>query len=343
MPITVVFIFTLSAPLAFAGPIVNVSQDSSSVTFVGTGFTVNAVDIKLTNLATSNVSYPITNYQVTSGGFSAQTTAVTAGTPYSFTVYEYNTTIILTGGNFIFTGSSTPPPIVTFTASPASITSSQTSTLTWSSTNANSCTASGAWTGTKNLSGTQTVTPTTTSTYTLTCNGAGGPTAKNVTITVNTTLPECNDGVDNDSDGQTDYPADVGCSSATDNTESPNPSGPGPGPGPGPASTATSSTTSLNFKIDNPLPGINTLPDFIRSLLDIVMTIGIPIVAIFIIYAGFLFVSARGAPDKLTEAKQALLWAVIGAMILLGAYVIATAIQGTVDQLSLLNLTKFSI
>ncbi len=35
---------------------------------------------------------------------------------------------------------------------------------------------------------------------------------------------QCNDSVDNDSDGSTDYPADPGCTSATDDTESPNPS-----------------------------------------------------------------------------------------------------------------------
>ena len=35
--------------------------------------------------------------------------------------------------------------------------------------------------------------------------------------------PQCSDGVDNDGDGQTDFPDDPGCSSATDTTESPNP------------------------------------------------------------------------------------------------------------------------
>ncbi len=33
------------------------------------------------------------------------------------------------------------------------------------------------------------------------------------------TKPECSDGIDNDGDGLTDYPADLGCSSATDNSE----------------------------------------------------------------------------------------------------------------------------
>jgi hypothetical protein len=35
--------------------------------------------------------------------------------------------------------------------------------------------------------------------------------------------PQCSDGRDNDGDGSTDFPADLGCSSAADDTESPNP------------------------------------------------------------------------------------------------------------------------
>jgi uncharacterized repeat protein (TIGR01451 family) len=34
---------------------------------------------------------------------------------------------------------------------------------------------------------------------------------------------ECDDGVDNDADGETDYPSDTGCDSAADDTEAPNP------------------------------------------------------------------------------------------------------------------------
>ncbi len=36
--------------------------------------------------------------------------------------------------------------------------------------------------------------------------------------------PQCADGADNDGDGYTDYPADPGCASVSDDTESPNPS-----------------------------------------------------------------------------------------------------------------------
>ena len=43
-------------------------------------------------------------------------------------------------------------------------------------------------------------------------------------------LAQCSDGLDNDSDGRVDFPADPGCSSAADDSESPDPPGPDPTP-----------------------------------------------------------------------------------------------------------------
>jgi len=74
-------------------------------------------------------------------------------------------------------GSSAPPaPTVTISVSPTAITAGQSATLTWSSTQATSCTASGAWSGSEAAMGSQAVTPTASGsvTYTLTCIGAGG-------------------------------------------------------------------------------------------------------------------------------------------------------------------------
>lgn len=61
-------------------------------------------------------------------------------------------------------------PTVTLTASPTSGSAPLTTTLTWASSNADSCTASNGWTGTKSLSGTETITGLSASrTFTLTC------------------------------------------------------------------------------------------------------------------------------------------------------------------------------
>ena len=85
-------------------------------------------------------------------------------------------------------------------------------------------------------------------------------------------------------------------------------------------------------KICNPLgpDGVKSIPEFIKILLEGVLRIGIPIVALAIIYCGFLFVSARGKPEAITKAKSALLYTLIGAAILLGSWAIATLISDTV-------------
>jgi hypothetical protein len=56
--------------------------------------------------------------------------------------------------------------------------------LTWSSTNATACTASGGWSGSKSTSGSHSVTPARTTTYTLACTGSGGNVTKDTTISV---------------------------------------------------------------------------------------------------------------------------------------------------------------
>lgn len=75
-------------------------------------------------------------------------------------------------------------PSVNLTAYPASITLGQSSTLSWTSTYTNSCSAS--WTGSVATSGSQSVSPTATSYYTITCYGTNGQSVTdNATVSVN--------------------------------------------------------------------------------------------------------------------------------------------------------------
>jgi hypothetical protein len=85
-------------------------------------------------------------------------------------------------------------------------------------------------------------------------------------------------------------------------------------------------------KICNPLQ-FDSLTEFIKAVVEIIAFIGIPIAVVFIMYAGLLFVTARGDEAQLTKAKKALMWALIGTAVLLGAWVISNAIAGTVNQL----------
>lgn len=85
------------------------------------------------------------------------------------------------------------PSISSFTASPASITSIQTSTLSWSVQDADTCTASGAWSGSKapaNDSETLAGLAAGTYNYTLICqNDAGSSEPQTVTLTVEQASP----------------------------------------------------------------------------------------------------------------------------------------------------------
>lgn len=77
-----------------------------------------------------------------------------------------------------------PLPTVSLSASPSSIAAGATSTLTWSSTNASSCAATGSWSGAKSLTGSANVAPSVTSTYTLECNNAVGAGSASTTVTI---------------------------------------------------------------------------------------------------------------------------------------------------------------
>ncbi len=80
--------------------------------------------------------------------------------------------------------SSPVAPTLTFTTSQTSLVSGNSATLTWTATNADSCLASGGWSGSKAISGSETVSPTIDTAYILTCTGAGGEGQKSVSITV---------------------------------------------------------------------------------------------------------------------------------------------------------------
>jgi hypothetical protein len=86
-------------------------------------------------------------------------------------------------------GATTNPnnPTVNLSASPGSVSKGTASLLSWSASNASSCTASGGWSGSKGMSGSwNTGALSATTTYTLTCHGASGttPAAHSITVSV---------------------------------------------------------------------------------------------------------------------------------------------------------------
>lgn len=84
----------------------------------------------------------------------------------------------------------------------------------------------------------------------------------------------------------------------------------------------------------NPLGDVNTIPDFLSLVLQGLSMLLLPLVVIFIIYAGYLFVTAQGEERKIQKARTALLWTLIGAGVILGAQIMANILSDTLTELN---------
>jgi hypothetical protein len=150
-----------------ASPTSITSGQSSTLTWTSanaTSCTGTGVTISGTAGSVSVVPSLTTTYSITctgaGGSASASTTVLVSTTP------------------------TTSVPSVTLTANPSSLTNGQSSTLTWTSANATSC-SSGNF-GVSGLSGSATVFPSQTTVYSMTCTGAGGTANGSATVTVAT-------------------------------------------------------------------------------------------------------------------------------------------------------------
>ncbi len=146
---------------------------------------------------------------------------------------------------------------------------------------------------------------------------------------VGSTTTECNDGNDNDGDGKRDFGSgatfDPDCSSTSDNSESI--------PGQQSGSSAADSV-KIDIKLKNPLGETDTIPKLIKKIMDAILTVAIPFIVLFFIYAGFLFVTARGNKETIEKAKRMFWYTLIGALLILGAWTIASAIVTTVNEIT---------
>lgn len=89
---------------------------------------------------------------------------------------------------------------------------------------------------------------------------------------------------------------------------------------------------ALAAELVSPL-AYKSVSDFIAAVLRAAVYVSMPIIALFIMYAGFKYILARGNPGAIGEAHTNFLYVIIGTMLILGAWVLATLIGGTVSQL----------
>jgi hypothetical protein len=170
----------------FLGFLLEANQDTSSVSqcqnnvnfpnFFGTSAaTPHAAAIATLMLQANAALTPTQIYTA------LQTTAL----PMGSTTPDFNNGYGFIQADAALAATPAGPPIMNL--SPSSIATGGTSTLTWASVNATSCTASGSWSGAQASTGSLAITaPSTagTQTYTLSCTSAQGPVTQSVSLTI---------------------------------------------------------------------------------------------------------------------------------------------------------------
>jgi len=88
-------------------------------------------------------------------------------------------------------------------------------------------------------------------------------------------------------------------------------------------------SAQIVYTLESYLP-FNSLEELIVAILRIFITISIPIIVLFIIFAGFKYVTAQGNAQQVQEATRALTYAIIGAVLIIGAVAISQIMANTI-------------
>ena len=85
--------------------------------------------------------------------------------------------------------------------------------------------------------------------------------------------------------------------------------------------------------VTNPLQFCNIM-GFVKAALQLFVILALPVLAFFIVLAGFNFILARGNSSKLERAKMNFLYVIIGTCLVLGAWLLASLIGATISQIT---------
>lgn len=84
---------------------------------------------------------------------------------------------------------------------------------------------------------------------------------------------------------------------------------------------------SGDIRFDSPLGNYANFQDILNRVIDGLLILATPVVVIMILWAGYQFIVSGGSPDKITKARQTILWAAVGYGILLLARGITFIVQ----------------
>ena len=81
---------------------------------------------------------------------------------------------------------------------------------------------------------------------------------------------------------------------------------------------ALPSVAAADNGLQNPLNSqFSSIPAFLGGALQVLVMIALPIITLFVVVAGFMYVKAQGKPEAIREANRNLVYVLIGAFLIL--------------------------
>ena len=78
--------------------------------------------------------------------------------------------------------------------------------------------------------------------------------------------------------------------------------------------------------------GVTQVENFLKSITGVLTGIVGTVAVIFLVLAGYMYMTSAGNPERLDKAKSTLKWTIIGIAIVLGALVLANMIGAISKQ-----------
>lgn len=88
-----------------------------------------------------------------------------------------------------------------------------------------------------------------------------------------------------------------------------------------------SDSQSTGLNIQNPLGETSDVSTLASNIIKFLIILAIPITAILVVYAGYLYIISAGNEAKVKTAQKALIWALVGFAIVLIASSVPAIIQ----------------
>jgi len=100
----------------------------------------------------------------------------------------------------------------------------------------------------------------------------------------------------------------------------------------GNAITAPVSGNGKAGTLDNPLKGVSSLGDLVKTGLQVFTYIAVLIGVVMIVIVGLKYILARGKPEEMKKASQWLLYIVIGLAIVIGSRIAVSIVINTLES-----------